>query len=194
MFNPIASYRIQFNKEFTFKQLDDQLEFFFLLGPGAIYASPVFEAVPGSMHGYNVTNANALNPEIGKYTEFTALSDKLKEKGMGWIQDIVPNHMAFDSKNNWLFDVLEKGVYSKYAGYFDIDYEHPGLQKKLMAPFLGKTVTEAVNEGEIKLQTFKGSFVFRYFDNLFPVNFTTFQIICQKYLQNTPFFFYQILE
>ena len=168
MFNPVSTYRIQFNKEFTFKDFLKNVDYFAKLGISSIYASPVFEASPGSMHGYDVTNPQIINPEIGTSDQFEKISEILKKDNIGWIQDIVPNHMAFHNKNKWLMDVLEKGQNSKYAGFFDIDFSHPGFESKLMVPFLGKTLNEILNDGEIKAGLINGKPVFRYYDFWFP--------------------------
>ncbi len=168
MFNPVSTYRIQFNKEFTFNDFLKNVDYFAKLGISSVYASPVFEASPGSMHGYDVTNPNIINPEIGTSDQFEKISEILKKYNIGWIQDIVPNHMAFHNRNNWLMDVLEKGRNSKYAGFFDIDFSHPESEGKIMVPFLGKTLNEVLNGGELKAGTINGNPVFIYYDFWFP--------------------------
>src|SRR5699024_7442744 len=104
MFNPRATYRIQFNKDFTFSNLEEIIPYLKKLGIGAIYASPIFEATPGSSHGYDVTNPHVINPEIGTEEQLRSLSAQLKSADIGWVQDIVPNHMAFHPRNQWLMD------------------------------------------------------------------------------------------
>src|SRR5688500_8035951 len=99
MYNPISTYRIQFHKDFNFSEFQKILSYFAHLGISTIYASPVFESTPGSIHGYDALNPNRINSEIGTQTEFMEINRTLKEHGMGWLQDIVPNHMAFDTKN-----------------------------------------------------------------------------------------------
>ncbi|NJK94325.1 MAG: hypothetical protein HC905_04710 [Bacteroidales bacterium] len=174
MFIPSSTYRIQFNKNFGFKNLKEQLEYFSALAPGAIYASPVFGAVPGSNHGYDVTDPLKLNKEIGSHDELTEISYALQSNGIGWIQDIVPNHMAFHPDNLWLMDVLEKGKQSAFAGYFDIDWDHPGFNGKLMVPVLGKELPEALDADEIKLKWTDGWFFISYYDFTLPINGETF--------------------
>jgi malto-oligosyltrehalose synthase/4-alpha-glucanotransferase len=186
MFNPQSTYRIQFNKEFKFRHLRAYLEYLFLLGPGSIYASPVFGAAPGSMHGYDVTDPVILNPEIGQYDEFTSLLTELQKHGTGWIQDIVPNHMAFHTTNTWLMDVLEKGINSKYYRFFDIDLSHPDFGGKLVVPFLGKSASEAVEEKELIIDWADGNFCFNYFGSRFPCNFETFKTLLLIYSENIP--------
>ncbi|MFP4468600.1 MAG: alpha-amylase family glycosyl hydrolase, partial [Bacteroidales bacterium] len=107
MYNPVSTYRIQFHRGFTLEQLAAQKEYFALLGPGTIYASPLLKAVPGSTHGYDVINPLEINPETGNLQEFKKLTGAFQKDGIGWLQDIVPNHMAYHRGNTWLMDVLE---------------------------------------------------------------------------------------
>src|SRR4051794_11929384 len=137
MFNPASTYRIQFHKGFNFTNLKAIIPYLQQLGVTTLYASPIFEAVPGSIHGYDCTDPLTINPEIGSLDELKEISGLLKDAGIHWIQDIVPNHMAFHPNNNWLMDVLENGEASEYATFFDITWHLPG-NEKLMVPFLGK--------------------------------------------------------
>ena len=165
-----STYRIQFNSSFPFSMLQRYVEYLDLLGIDTLYASPVFCATPGSMHGYDVTDPHHFNPELGSPEAFENLSYLLKEQQIGWLQDIVPNHMAFNAHNRWLWDVLEYGRESSFAPVFDIDWDHPEFKGKLMVPFLGKSFGDAVMDGEISLVYSGGIFNFSYFDTLYPVN------------------------
>ena len=98
MFDPISTYRIQFHAAFTFTDFEKTIPYLNELGIKTIYASPVYEAVPGSMHGYDGVNPNKINPEIGTIEQLRNISKTLKGLGMSWIQDIVPNHMGFTNK------------------------------------------------------------------------------------------------
>ena len=111
---PLATYRIQLCPGFGFSQCREALPYLAMLGISHIYASPIFKARPGSQHGYDVCDHQALNPELGTPEEFEALMNRCKELGLGWIQDIVPNHMAVSGDNGMLVDVLENGEFSKY--------------------------------------------------------------------------------
>src|SRR5688572_31327428 len=107
MTNPISTYRFQFHKEFNFQAFEELIPYLQKLGVGTVYASPIFESVPGSTHGYDGLNPHLINPEIGTEEQLYVISDKLKNAQIQWLQDIVPNHMAFHSGNKWLMDVLE---------------------------------------------------------------------------------------
>lgn len=151
MFNPIATYRIQFHKHFNFDALLQILPYLQQLGVKTIYASPIFMAVPGSTHGYDITDPNVINPEIGSIEQLYEISRRLKKNGMSWMQDIVPNHMAVHHDNKWLMDVLKKGPASAFASYFDIDWQHPCFHGKLMLPILSQSLQESIASGALEL-------------------------------------------
>jgi len=168
MFNPISTYRVQFNKDFTFQEFSAVIPYLHRLGIKTIYASPIFEAVPGSMHGYDLTDPNRINPEIGSLEELKGLSARLRSYDMYWIQDIVPNHMGFHMQNRWLMDVLEKGEASSYRKYFDIvsrDLEN----NPLMVPFLGDDLEQVIARGELELKSWEGKSWLKYFDACWPL-------------------------
>ncbi|HYG16831.1 MAG TPA: alpha-amylase family glycosyl hydrolase, partial [Bacteroidia bacterium] len=168
MYNPVSTYRIQFHKGFTFNHFEKIIPYLQKLGVGAIYASPIFSAVSGSMHGYDGINPLCINPEIGTEEQLREICKKLDESGIGWIQDIVPNHMAFSPDNEWLADVLEKGKKSKWYNYFDI-IENPKLDNRLMVPFLGAPLEDAIGKGDLKIAVKNGRLGLQYFDFVYPV-------------------------
>ncbi|ASB51169.1 malto-oligosyltrehalose synthase [Alkalitalea saponilacus] len=174
MHNPVSTYRIQFNKNFSFADAKEQVEYYNLLGIGSVYAAPVFEATPNSLHGYDVVNPHRVNPELGDEKEFRSLSSSLKKRRIGWIQDIVPNHMGYNHHNKWIWDVWEKGEKSLYASFFDIDWNHPLCEGKLMIPVLGHSIEDAINSGSLSLQWKNHRFSIVYHEHLFPVNYKTF--------------------
>ncbi|HEU5462709.1 MAG TPA: malto-oligosyltrehalose synthase [Candidatus Binatia bacterium] len=168
---PSATYRLQFTAEFGFAQVREVLGYLRDLGIGAIYASPIFHARAGSTHGYDVVDPNRLNPELGSAAEFENLSAAARSLGLGWVQDIVPNHMAYDAANPMLVDVLENGPASMYADFFDIDWNHPyeSMKGKVLAPFLGRFYGECLEDGEITLHYEQSGLKIRYFSSTFPV-------------------------
>ncbi|HET6256011.1 MAG TPA: malto-oligosyltrehalose synthase [Puia sp.] len=176
---PTATYRVQLNDQFRFRHLDAILQYLHELGISTVYASPVTTAGAGSQHGYDVADPLRLNPEIGTEEEFGALAARLRDYGMDWLQDIVPNHMAYSTQNPWLYDVLERGKVSPYYSYFDL---HPEplelLGDRIMAPFLGAPLTECLERGQLTLQYGKDGLVIRYFDNEWPVAAHLYAWIC----------------
>ena len=176
---PTATYRIQFNPEFGFQAAQAVISYLEDLGISDLYASPIFKAVKGSSHGYDVVDPCRLNPELGGLSDFEALADELKKHGMGWIQDIVPNHMAVDSENHLLMDILENGSSSRYFQFFDVDWNHPaaGLNKRILAPFLGRFYGECLEAGEITLRYGPDGFKVVYYNIEFPVLIESYLII-----------------
>jgi (1->4)-alpha-D-glucan 1-alpha-D-glucosylmutase len=179
---PLATYRLQFNSSFGFKEAKEIVPYLAKLGISDVYASPIFKARSGSLHGYDVVDHNLLNPDLGTAEEFEALSEALADRGMGWIQDIVPNHMSYSFENHMLSDVLERGGNSKYAQFFDIDWEHPseGLKGKLQAPFLGDLYGRTLERGEIKLIYDQRSFAVTYYDLRLPLRLKSYAIILNQ--------------
>lgn len=179
---PASTYRVQLHKGFTLKDLEQQIDYLDRLGITAIYASPIFQATPGSMHGYDVTSPHRVNPEIGDLSDLKWVSSQLKQRKMLWIQDIVPNHMAFNQHNTRLMDVLERGTYSDYHTYFDIDWDHPtpDLNGRLMVPFLGKELKECLQSREIKLTLAPAGLQVQYFDQAYPLAVSAY-----SYLRNS---------
>jgi (1->4)-alpha-D-glucan 1-alpha-D-glucosylmutase len=180
MLIPTSTYRVQLNKDFTLRHLEGILDYLHELGISTIYASPITTATKGSTHGYDTTDPLTLNPEIGTEEEWQRISMHLRRYGMDWLQDIVPNHMAWHSSNPWLYDALERGRDSIYYAYFDIIDDHPVelIGNKLMAPFLGSTLTECLRKNELNLHFTPGGFVIRYYDQEYPVAAQGYRWIC----------------
>ncbi len=151
---PVATYRIQFNADFTFNHARKIADYLAQLGVSELYASPIFAATTGSTHGYDVVNPNQLNPELGTQEDFEALVSALQKHQMGWLQDIVPNHMAYNGQNQWLMDVLENGPSSRYVEYFDLAWNAPfeATQDPILVPLLGDFYGACLENGEIQLQ------------------------------------------
>jgi (1->4)-alpha-D-glucan 1-alpha-D-glucosylmutase len=184
---PLATYRMQFHKGFRFTDATKLVPYLARLGISHLYASPFLKARPGSTHGYDVIDHNAVNPEIGSEVELHQLISSLKAQGMGLVMDLVPNHMGvLHADNAWWLDVLEKGRASPYAKFFDIDWQ-PG---KLLLPVLGKHYGEALEAGELKL---RGRSVC-YFDHRFPLNEKSLRGINRKALQKNPLALHRLLE
>jgi (1->4)-alpha-D-glucan 1-alpha-D-glucosylmutase len=136
---PCSTYRLQLNLRFTFAQASAVVAYLHDLGVTDCYTSPFLMAHPGSTHGYDVTDHTRFNPEIGSQEQFTEFAERLKQRGMGLVVDVVPNHMCITHPSNlWWWDVLENGPGSDYSRYFDIDWNPPKseLANKVLLPFL----------------------------------------------------------
>lgn len=168
---PGATYRLQFNGGFGFKTARGIVPYLEDLGISDIYASPIFCAKKGSLHGYDIVDPNQLNPELGTVSDFEALVGELRKRGMGWLQDVVSNHMAFDYENSMLMDVLENGRSSEFFRFFDVQWEHPyeSIKGKLLAPFLGKFYGESLENGELRLNYDESGLTVNYYDKALPL-------------------------
>ncbi|MGK3203815.1 malto-oligosyltrehalose synthase [Amycolatopsis sp. MEPSY49] len=156
---PESTYRVQLRPEFPFGDAAGIAGYLRDLGIGALYASPVLDAAPGSTHGYDVVDPTRARPELGGESARAELSALLKELGLGFVVDIVPNHMSVEvpKANKWWWDVLEHGRDSEYAAFFDIDWE----RGPLLLPVLGDDDAIAqlkVEDGELA-----------YYDHRFPI-------------------------
>ncbi|WP_114209653.1 malto-oligosyltrehalose synthase [Acidisarcina polymorpha] len=168
---PTSTYRVQMHAHFTFENAQAIVPYLKELGIGDFYSSPFFEARPGSMHGYDVTRHDRLNPELGGSEEFERFSASLKSAGLGLLLDIVPNHMGIGNDSRWWQDVLENGRASEFAAYFDIDWDpaKPDMWNKLLLPILGKQYGEELESKNIQVHIENGRAFIKYFDHIMPV-------------------------
>ena len=172
---PTASYRLQLNRTFTFRDAAGLIPYLAGLGISHCYVSPYLRARPGSMHGYDIIDHNSLNPEIGSPEDYQHFIAELHRYGIGQILDIVPNHMGvMGSDNQWWLDVLENGEASEYADFFDIDWApiKDELQGKVLIPILGDQYGNVLESGELKLNfdVERGEFSIFYHQHRFPVD------------------------
>ncbi len=173
---PVSTYRLQFRGGMDFGRAIGLVPYLKRLGITHLYASPVFAATAGSTHGYDVTDANLIDPLLGGREGLERLSAELKAEGLGLILDIVPNHMAASLENKWWRSVVEWGEASRYGHYFDVDWS-----QRLTLPFLGKPFEQAASEGEVTLSLDRehGALAIRYFDSFYPINPSTYSTVLQ---------------
>jgi (1->4)-alpha-D-glucan 1-alpha-D-glucosylmutase len=156
---PSSTYRLQLRPEFTFSDAAEIVDYLRQLGVGAMYASPVLDAAPGSTHGYDVVDPTRARPALGGEEARQALAETLREAGLGLIVDIVPNHLSVEvpKANPWWWHLLKHGRKSRYAKYFDIDWS----RGRLLLPVLGDddAVTELTVDGD----------ELTYYDHRFPI-------------------------
>ena len=169
---PTSTYRLQFNRQFTFAQARALVPYLHALGISDCYASPYFQARAESLHGYEITNHNKLNDAIGSREDYDAWVAELHAHGMGQVLDFVPNHMGIrEPQNLWWADVLENGPSSAYAPYFDIDWQplKADLRDKVLIPILGDQYGRVLERGELRVHFESGRFFLRYFEHEFPI-------------------------
>lgn len=169
---PVATYRLQFHKAFTFEDARLLVPYLDELGISDCYASPFLQASSDSSHGYDISNHNALNPEIGSEKEFQNFAAELHNYRMGLILDLVPNHMGISGNDNvWWLDVLENGPSSLYAPFFDIDWTpvKAELKHKVLLPILGDQYGQVLENQDLVLTYRNGTFFVMYFDRRLPI-------------------------
>jgi (1->4)-alpha-D-glucan 1-alpha-D-glucosylmutase len=172
---PRATARLQFFAGFTMDDAIPIVPYFAALGISHLYASPLLKARPGSTHCYDIVDHHEINPELGGLPALRRLVAALRAHNMGLILDIVPNHMGVGGSDNaWWLDVLEWGHASRYAEFFDIDWNPPdtSLHNKLLVPFLGAAYGEVLNNGDLrlKLNAATGALYIEYHEHYFPIS------------------------
>src|SRR5881398_3244256 len=184
---PSSTYRLQFNRWFTFAQAREIVPYLDALGVSDAYASPYFQARPDSLHGYDITDHNKLNVAIGSREEYDSWIAELHAHSMGQVLDFVPNHVGIaEPLNQWWMDVLENGPSSRYAPYFDIDW-HPlksDLRAKVLLPILSDQYGRVLERGELQVHFEEGTFYLRYGDRRLPIAPGTYRYVLQIALEN----------
>src|SRR2546421_9769189 len=175
---PTATYRLQFNKNFTFRQAREIVTYLHHLGISDAYASPYFQAGAESLHGYDITDHNKFNAAIGSREDYDAWIAELHAHSMGQIADFVPNHVGInDPQNVWWQDVLENGPSSLHAPYFDIDWRalKSDLHDKVLLPILGDQYGRVLERGELRVRFDAGPFYFPCYQPQFPLPGRTYR-------------------
>ncbi|MGK2910861.1 MAG: malto-oligosyltrehalose synthase [Sphingobium sp.] len=162
---PRATYRFQFHKDFTFSDAEALIPYLDDLGVSHVYASPITTARSGSIHGYDVVDPTRINPELGGEEAYRKLVARLRDRDMGIIIDIVPNHMGVAGGGNlWWHDVLTHGQGSRYARFFDIDWS-----ERLVLPVLGDPLRAVLEQGQLALRHDGAFYISAYGEHRFPV-------------------------
>lgn len=150
---PNSTYRLQMHAGFTFDDAAGIAEYLSALGISHVYSSPYLQAAPGSMHGYDVVDHQHVNQELGGEAAHYRFCIKLGENGLGQVLDIVPNHMSLGQENHLWWDVIENGSTSRYASFFDIDWnpQEERLRDKVLVPILADQYGVVLSRGEIRV-------------------------------------------
>jgi (1->4)-alpha-D-glucan 1-alpha-D-glucosylmutase len=168
-----STYRLQLSKHFTFDDAAACVRYFASLGVSHLYCSPILQAAPGSEHGYDVVDPTRVNEELGGEVALRRLVAALREHEIGLLVDIVPNHMATAGRANpWWWDMLQNGPSSRYANYFDIDWESPisAVKGKVLLGVLGDRYGRELEHGALTLEPEGSETVVRYHDLVFPLS------------------------
>src|SRR5438132_4446008 len=184
---PTCTYRLQFNRWFTFSQAREIVPYLDALGISDVYASPYFQASPDSLHGYDITDHNKLNGAIGSREDYEAWVGALHAHAMGQILDFVPNHVGIaEPLNAWWMDVLENGPSSQYAPYFDIEWQplKTDLRNKVLLPILGDQYGRVLERGGLQVRFEEGTFYLLYGERRLPIAPGTYRHVLEIALQN----------
>lgn len=167
-----ATYRVQLNQGFGFRDAAEISPYLKDLGVSHLYCSPYLQAVPGSTHGYDVTDPQHLNEELGGLAGHAEMVGALRVAELGQVLDIVPNHMAAHASNRWWWDVLENGPSSRYARFFDIDWEGGDRKSafKVLVPILSDHYGRVLEARELRIERISGAFVVLYEDQPLPIS------------------------
>ncbi len=168
---PFATYRLQLHAGFTFDDAARQVEYLHALGISHVYCSPYLQAAKGSKHGYDVVDHHRVNRELGGEEAFRRFCEQLETNQLGQVLDVVPNHMSLEHDNEYWWDVLENGPSSRYASYFDIDWQpsESSTRDRILVPILGDQYGYILAAGEIKVVRNGAKFLVQYAEHDYPV-------------------------
>jgi (1->4)-alpha-D-glucan 1-alpha-D-glucosylmutase len=183
---PVSTYRLQLTPDFGFAEASEVAEYLARLGVTHVYLSPVLEAVPGSRHGYDVTDHSRIRTELGGEDGFRAMANLFRSLGLGVVLDIVPNHMAVpvpEMLNRQLWSVLRDGPGSPYATWFDIDWAAQG--DRMVLPILADPLRDSLGDLAVDRDGGPdGEPVLRYFDHVLPLRPGTMRLPLPGLLQS----------
>ena len=165
----IGTYRLQLHAGFTLGDAQRILPYLAELGVSHVYLSPCLQAYPGSMHGYDVTDPGHISADLGGEAAWQSFVEAARAHHLGILLDFVPNHMSASQYNPWWDDVLARGPFSEFAGYFDI-------RRTAHEPFkvhictLAHAYGEALEKGELVIESRGGRPRIAHFDNTWPLS------------------------
>ncbi len=179
---PGSTYRLQLHKGFDFDAAGAIAEYLKALGVTHVYSSPYLQAAPGSTHGYDVVDHRKVNEELGGADGHDRFCKKLSENGLGQVLDTVPNHMSLGAQNRYWWDVLENGTNSRYASFFDIDWNssEERLRDKVLVPILPDQYGRALSAGGVVVVRKGATFTVEAAGQTFPVSPASLSVILNK--------------
>ena len=177
---PSSTYRLQMRAEFSFADATAVVDHLHDLGISHVYLSPILQATPGSTHGYDVVDHSRVSEELGGREALQVLAAACRERGMGVVCDVVPNHMAVPTPlwlNRAMWSVLRDGPGSRYARWLDVDWTVES--RAVLMPVLGERIGDVLEAGQLSLDTVEvptgpggevvTERVLRYYDHVLPV-------------------------
>ena len=165
-----STYRLQLEPGFTFDDAVRITPYLAALGISHAYTSPVFEAVPGSRHGYDIVDPCRVREALGGAAGRARFVRSLRANGLGLVADIVPNHQAVQDNARWT-DVLRHGTASRFFGFFDLGTgeESGGTDEKLILPVLAEPYGVELDAGALAIVVEHGTAWVAYGEQRFPL-------------------------
>jgi (1->4)-alpha-D-glucan 1-alpha-D-glucosylmutase len=169
-----ATYRLQLAPGFDLASATAIVPYLARLGVSHVHLSPVYEARPGSTHGYDVTDPGAVRAELGGRAALDGLLRTLAAHGMGAVLDVVPNHMAADAANRRWTELLRHGPAAPSARWFDVNWRAgPGHEPRVLVPILGERLGTVLEQDELRLVWEDGRIQLAYWNHRFPLDPST---------------------
>ena len=168
----VATYRLQLSPTYTFDDAAAICGYLATLGVDRVYTSPILQAAKGSTHGYDVVDHGRVWDALGGEEAWRRFVDAMRAHGLRQLADVVPNHMSIgDRANRWWWDVLENGPASRFASFFDVDWDPPDRRNRdtVLLPVLGDHRAKVLQRGELKVVRESACFVLKYFEHCFPI-------------------------
>ncbi len=170
---PSATYRLQLTPDFGFAQAAALSSYLKGLGISHVYLSPHLQAAKGSTHGYDVIDHTRVSDDLGGREAHAQMLGTFAANGLSVVVDIVPNHMsvATAADNAWWWDVLENGPSSRWADYFDIDWEHGDerIRNRVMLPVLADHYGCVLDAGKLSVVRNNERIVIKAYEQIYPV-------------------------
>lgn len=167
---PTATYRLQLHADFGFAQAAEICPYLAELGISHLYLSPILQAAPDSMHGYDVVDHTRVSDDLGGVDGLHALAATARSHGLGLVVDVVPNHMAFPTPaylNKVWWEVLRDGRDAEHAHWFDLDWEL--CDGRIGLPILGSGLDDVLADAQLTVDRHDGAAVLRYFEQVLPL-------------------------
>ena len=168
-----ATYRLQFHKGFTFRDALAIVPYLHDLGVSHCYASPYLQSRPGSMHGYDITNHQKLNAEIGTEEEYDAWVAALRATAWVTSSTRCPTTWASSATR-----IRGGTTYWRTAPLRPTPRISTSLGSRRRGrncaigscvPILGDPYGQALESQQIRLNYADGAFTIHYFDNRLPI-------------------------
>jgi len=164
----IGTYRLQLHAGFPLPAAQRTLQYLADLGVSHVYLSPCLQAMPGSTHGYDVTQPDKISEDLGGESAWAEFVREARAHGLKILLDVVPNHMSASESNPWWDDLLAHGPYSRYAAFFDVRVD-PACRWQVHLSFLARPYGEAISAGELTLELRDGAPRVRHYANTWPL-------------------------